>query len=109
MVHDGNDVYDQLVRILTDQVVAGHLAVPITTNTSLLSSGLGLDSVAVLQFVVAIEDHFGISFDVDDLSVDLFESMGTLCSKVEQKVSMLRDDGSDGNEPIVQKGDLKTT
>ena len=108
MVQNGDRVHDQLIRILTEQVMVGDLAVPLTTDTPLLSSGLGLDSVAVLQFVVAIEDHFGISFDVDDLSVDLFERLGTLSAKVEEKVAMLGGGVSDDAEPLEQKSDLNT-
>ena len=62
----------------------------ITLDTPLLGRGLALDSVEALRLITAIEADFGILFDDDDLTPDLFETLGTLGQLVEQK---LREEG----------------
>jgi acyl carrier protein len=83
-------VSDALVTQLTDILITRVLGTapraPITRNTALLSSGLGLDSVAVLELVIAAESHFGVEFQDSDLSVDLFRSVGSFADAIDQKL-----------------------
>lgn len=44
-------------------------------DTRLLDGGLGLDSLAGLRIILAIEQHFGFAFDVSDLSRESLESV----------------------------------
>lgn len=44
------------------------------------------DSMAVLDVMLALEAHFGIVIDDDDVSGDLFETLGTLAAFVESKL-----------------------
>jgi len=88
MPYDINGIRESLHAIISGMIVARTGPAPtIADDTPLLSSGLGLDSIAVLQLMVKIEDRFGISFDVDELSVDLFDTLGSLVSAVERKVA----------------------
>jgi acyl carrier protein len=41
-----------------------------------------LDSMAVVSLIGALEEHFGIAVDDDDISASTFESVGTLCAFV---------------------------
>ena len=47
-------------------------------NISLLESGVGLDSVSVMEFISIIEEKFGFEFSDDELSMEPFESLKTL-------------------------------
>jgi acyl carrier protein len=42
--------------------------------------------MAVVTVLTAIEENFGIEVDDDEISAEVFESFGTLCSFVEQKI-----------------------
>lgn len=55
-------------------------------DTSLLGSIPEFDSMAVVTVLTSIEETFGIEVDDDEISADVFESFGALCSFVEQKV-----------------------
>ena len=44
----------------------------------LLDRGLGLDSVAILRLVAALEDEFDVQIEEDVLRPELFRSVGTL-------------------------------
>ncbi len=44
----------------------------------LFEGGLGLDSFAVVELIVAIEQEFGIEFPEQDLTPELFQDLRTL-------------------------------
>lgn len=58
------------------------------TETCILGKGLGLDSMEMVALVTEIEAEFGIMFDDDELTVNLFESIGTLTKHVHDKLTM---------------------
>ena len=86
-----NENFEQIVeailRILSEKII---VETPhdgqVSADTPLLSSGVTLDSVAVLQLLMEIEDHFGVEFGDDDLTVELFQNVGSLAGAVEQKL-----------------------
>jgi acyl carrier protein len=41
-----------------------------------------LDSMAIVQLIVALEDHFGIEVDEDEITSDVFDTIGTLATFV---------------------------
>lgn len=45
-----------------------------------------VDSIGIIQFVVEIEDKFGISFTDDEISSPSFQVVGDLIKLVERKV-----------------------
>lgn len=46
-----------------------------------------LDSMTVLELVYALEERFGIVVDGDDVTVEVFETLGSLTEFVEHKLS----------------------
>ncbi|MFT4994590.1 MAG: acyl carrier protein [Paraglaciecola sp.] len=58
----------------------------IDADTALLGSIAEFDSMAVVTVLTAIEESFGIEVDDDEITADVFESFGTLCTFVEQKI-----------------------
>ncbi len=55
-------------------------------DTLLLGSVPELDSLAVINVITALEDRFGIRIDDDEVSGDLFATLGTLSAFVEEKM-----------------------
>ncbi|MCC2614884.1 phosphopantetheine-binding protein [Aestuariibacter halophilus] len=55
-------------------------------DTPLLGAIPEFDSMAVVSVITAIEDTFGIEVDDDEISADVFETFGSLCTFVESKV-----------------------
>ena len=43
--------------------------------------------MAVVNVITALEDHFGITVDDDEISAQTFETVGTLTDFVEQKLA----------------------
>jgi len=60
----------------------------VLTEASPLLGGLPeFDSMAVVTVVTMIEDEFGITVDDDELSADVFATVGSLCQFVEGKLA----------------------
>ena len=58
-----------------------------TSRTPLLGRGVGLDSVETMALVLSIEEEFGISVPDTDMTVTLFETIGSLAAYIAQKLS----------------------
>jgi acyl carrier protein len=56
----------------------------ISADTLLFGSLPELDSMAVLELIVVLEDQFGIVVDGDDVSAETFESVASLTEFVRQ-------------------------
>lgn len=54
-------------------------------SAPLLGSLPELDSMAVLELVAAIEQRFGITIDDDDVTAELFETLGSLTAFVDDR------------------------
>ena len=77
----------RICSILRDRILTNGNGVRIDADTPLLSAGLTLDSVAVLELVMEIEEAFGVEFKDTELSVDLFKTVGSLARGVSRKLA----------------------
>lgn len=55
-------------------------------ETPLIGKGLGLDSVGIFKLVVDLEEEFDIVFDESDMSIEIFESVGSLVDYIRKKL-----------------------
>ena len=58
----------------------------LSRDTNLMDGVPEFDSMAVLQVILAIESDFGISIDNDEVSGEIFETLGTLADFVHGKL-----------------------
>lgn len=72
-----------LAEVLSVDVEARRM----TAETPLLGSVPELDSLAVVGFVAAIEERFGILFEDEDLTESSFATLGTLASVVDARAA----------------------
>jgi acyl carrier protein len=77
-----NDVKNVLITALGIKENAASLG----PSTPLLGSLPELDSMGVLQLVHALEDHFQITIQDDEITEELFETLGTVANFVEAKL-----------------------
>ncbi|MFI7544396.1 acyl carrier protein [Actinoplanes sp. NPDC049599] len=61
-------------------------AATIDAGTPLLGSLPELDSMAVLELVAALEQRFGVTIDDDDVTAEVFETLGSLTELVTDKL-----------------------
>jgi acyl carrier protein len=57
----------------------------LSPTTPLLDSIPEFDSQAVLDVILALEQHFGVTIDNDEVTGELFETLGTLAALIERK------------------------
>jgi len=74
------------------QIIANDLDVnikesDINDDSPLFDGGIGLDSIAMINFIVLIEKKFDINFDDSEMSSNLFLNVDTLADFIVFKVN----------------------
>ncbi|MEP6482718.1 MAG: phosphopantetheine-binding protein [Rhodoglobus sp.] len=72
------DIAKEVVGVLNQVLGLGGRAAAFDENTHLLGAIPELDSMAVVALITAIEDHFGILVEDDDIDGSTFATLGTL-------------------------------
>ena len=78
---------DEVRDILSDVLSLGERKNSITADSVLLGSIPELDSMAVVNVITVLEEHFGIMVNDDEISAKTFETLGSLVYFVEQKLA----------------------
>jgi acyl carrier protein len=76
---------DEVVAVLVSVLGIEDRAADLDANTPLLGSLPELDSMAVLELVVALESRFGIAFADDEVTGEVFDTVGSLTAFVDSK------------------------
>jgi len=69
---------EEVKNLLIDVLHLGPGGEQLTADSPLLGSLPELDSMAVVTLIGALEEHFGISVDDDDISASTFATLGSL-------------------------------
>jgi acyl carrier protein len=77
---------NEVKNLLIDTLNLGAAGASLTAESPLLGSLPELDSMAVVTLIGALEEHFGISIDDDDISGATFETLGSLSAFVDGKL-----------------------
>jgi acyl carrier protein len=78
---------EEVKTILSDTLSLGERKNSLKEDSILLGSLPELDSMAVVNVITALEEHFGITVDDDEISASTFETLGSLGRFVEQKLA----------------------
>lgn len=76
---------NEVKTILIDTLNLGAAGETLDADSPLLGSLPELDSMAVVSLIGALEQHFGIVVDDDDISASTFETLGSLAAFVASK------------------------
>ena len=71
----------ELIKILSEDLLDPEE--PIQKDTDLFEAGL--DSMGIMQLMLAVEDHFGVSIDPVDLSRDNFQTVARIATLIRSK------------------------
>ena len=77
---------EEVKQILAHALQLGDRVNEFDAATSLLGSLPEFDSMAVVTLVTAMEDTFGFVIDDDEISAEIFETLGSLADFVESKL-----------------------
>lgn len=77
--------FSQVCQILRSTLALGQM--PLNPETPLLGSLPELDSMAVANLIVGLEQHFGFEVQDDEISARHFATVGSLASFVASKMA----------------------
>ena len=78
---------EDVKNILGDVLSLGDAKNSLKENSALLGSIPELDSMAVVNVIAALEEHFGIVVEDDEISASTFETLGSLAAFVAGKLA----------------------
>jgi acyl carrier protein len=78
---------EDIQGVLRDVLQIGERAGTLQASTPLLGSIPEFDSMAVVTVLTMVEDELGIQVEDDELSADVFATVGTLVDFVEGKLA----------------------
>ena len=78
---------DDVKRVVGTTLQLGSRLNAMNASTPLLGAIPELDSMAVVSLITALEERFGITVDDDEIGAATFETLGSLASFVEQKLT----------------------
>ena len=76
---------EEVKDILSSVLSLGERRMLLRADTALLGSLPELDSMATINLIAALEEHFGIAVDDDEISAEVFLTVGTLAAFVSEK------------------------
>lgn len=76
---------NEVRNVVTDVLNLGPAGNALTEDSPLLGSLPELDSMAVVSLIGALEEHFGILVDDDEISASTFATLGSLAAFVQEK------------------------
>lgn len=77
---------EEVKDILSSVLNLGERRNAMSADTALLGSLPELDSMAAVNLIAALEEHFGIAINDDEISAEIFMTVGSLASFVSQKM-----------------------
>ena len=76
---------NEVKAILIDVLALGTEGEALDASSALLGNLPELDSMAVVTLIAALEDHFGIRVEDDEISASTFATLGSLAAFVADK------------------------
>jgi acyl carrier protein len=80
------NIEDRVKKVILDRVKRSLNPADIVRETPLIGKGLGLDSVGIFELVISLEEEFNIVFDESELSIEIFENIGSLVNHISKKL-----------------------
>ncbi len=78
---------EELKDIVGEVLQLGDRVSAFDRNTGLLGNIPEFDSMAVVAVITALEDNYGIELDDDEITAEIFESLGSLCDFISEKAA----------------------
>ena len=83
-----SDLLTSLRGLLRETLSLGDRADRLLPDSQLLGKIPEFDSMAVIAIITALEDKYGFAVDDDELSADIFATVGSLMEFVSGKLSV---------------------
>lgn len=81
------EITERLKSIIVNDLDVNADMDSIQNDVTLLEGGIGLDSVAIMEFISIIEEKFDFQLSDDELSMEPFQSLDILSTFIAEKTS----------------------
>ncbi|MCX7193030.1 MAG: acyl carrier protein [Proteobacteria bacterium] len=81
------NILPEVKTLLSGSLQLGTRADTLTASSQLLGALPELDSMAVVVILTALENHFNFIIDDDEVSAEIFATLGTLTEFVSNKLN----------------------
>jgi len=82
-----NKITERLKQIIAEELDINVKMENIRTDVGLLEDGIGMDSVAIMEFISIIEEKFGFQFSDSELSMEPFKNLTVLSEFIAEKIT----------------------
>ena len=79
--------FDEIRELIGDVIGDQALVQQLTEQSALLGAIPELDSMAVVNLLAGLEQHYGFFVDDDEVDVEIFETIGSLRRFAQSKIS----------------------
>ena len=76
---------DALKELLGEVLHLGKRTATLSADTRLVGSLPELDSMAAIAVIIGIEERFQVMFDAEEVTAEIFQTVGTLAAAVDRK------------------------
>jgi acyl carrier protein len=80
------EIKDRIKKVLINKLLQGFKPQDIEDNTPLIEVGVGVDSVATLELIVALEEEFHITIDESEVNQELISSINTISDYISKRM-----------------------
>jgi acyl carrier protein len=78
---------EEVKNLVSDTLGLGERGAALTADSALLGAIPELDSMAVINLITALEEQYGFSIADDEISAEVFETLGSLAAFVDRKLA----------------------
>ena len=80
------NINSRIRKVLIEKMLSEVDPEELKDDTPLIELGVGVDSVATLELLVALESEFKISIDEDDISQNLLENIDSIAEYIGKRL-----------------------
>lgn len=84
-----NEIIQRLKQIIAEELDINAKIENIRDDVGLLEDGIGMDSVAIMEFISIIEEKFGFQFSDTELSMEPFKNLTVLSQFIAEKIEKI--------------------
>lgn len=81
-----NEIKNRVKQVLVNKILKDMSPEDIGDDTSLIELGVGVDSVATLELIVALEKEFQISIDESDVNPELLATVDSIAAYISERM-----------------------
>lgn len=80
------EIKNRVKKILISKLLQGFKPEDIKDDASLIELGVGVDSVATLELIVALEEEFRINIDESEVNQELLATVDSISDYVSKRI-----------------------